>query len=852
MPMFLSAPRASWLLLATAVLSVSSRAADGPVPDSPAIEQRVDAMLAKLTLEQKVDLIGGTEAFYIRAIPDVGFPQLKMSDGPEGVRTWGPTTAYAGGIALAATWDPALARRAGDSMGADARARGVHFLLGPGVNIYRAPMNGRNFEYFGEDPFLASRVAVNWIEGVQGRGVVATVKHFAANNSEYARYTLSSDLAERTLREIYLPAFEAAVREAHVGAVMNSYNLINGVHATQSPLLNVEILKKEWGFDGILMSDWGATHDAIGAANAGLDLEMPNALFLDRAHLLPAIQQGTVSVATIDDKVRRIFRTAIRFGFLERTQADPGISLYRQEARDVALDESREGIVLLQNRDGILPLDRAKIRTLAIIGPDAWPAVPGGGGSSLASPFRATSILSGVGDKLGGQVRVLYAEGLLTPQEFFQGTVFDPRGTLPGVRMEVFNSPDFNGPSITSDIVREDQWVPEMWTPKAAHPRSVRWSANFTPKKSGLFVFLVGAGGEDQYSLYVDGRRVIRQLDREGQAPAFAELPLEAGRTVAVRLDYLPDSDHFRAGFGVRAADELISPEARKIAASADAALVCVGFSPPTESEGFDRSFTLPWGQDDLIAAVAAANPRTVVAITSGGAVDMRRWLAGVPGVIQLWYPGQEGGTALAEILFGERSPEGKLPATFDRSWEESPVHDHYYPEPQAAGAAPRVTYAEGVFLGYRYYTSAGKEPLFPFGFGLSYTTFAFSNLRVAAPHWPDLAGAVSFDVTNTGSRAGAEVAQLYVGDPSAKVSRPVRELKGFAKIQLEPGKTRRVSLRLDRRAFAYFDEAAHAWRVDPGRFVISVGNSSENTPLTADLTLGPAGSEPEALTFAP
>jgi beta-glucosidase len=302
--------------------------AQGPVPDSPAIEQRVDAMIGKLTLQQKLELIGGLNEMFIRAEPDAGFPMLKMSDGPEGVRTWGPDTAYAGGIALAAAWDPQLATRMGESMGKDARARGVNFLLGPGVNIYRAPMCGRNFEYFGEDPYLSGQTAAAYIRGVQSEGVIATVKHFAANNEEYDRHNVSSDLDERTLREIYLPAFEAAVHEGHVGAVMNSYNLLNGIHATQNPHLNLDILKGEWKFDGILMSDWDATYSAVGAAKNGLDLEMPSGKFMNPKNLSAAVRSGEVSQATIDEKVRRIFRAAIRFGFLDRDQTDPAIPMF--------------------------------------------------------------------------------------------------------------------------------------------------------------------------------------------------------------------------------------------------------------------------------------------------------------------------------------------------------------------------------------------------------------------------------------------------------------------------------------------------------------------------------------------
>src|SRR6266516_2999411 len=320
------------------------------------IEQRVDSILSRMTLQQKIDMLGGVDDFYIRDFPDLNLPRLKMADGPLGVRNYGPATTMAGGISLAATWDPELAERVGAEIGRDARARGVHFMLGPGVNIYRAPMNGRNFEYFGEDPFLASRIAVGYIEGMQSQGVSATIKHYMGNNSEFDRHNTDSIIDERTMREIYLPIFEAAVKEAHVAAVMDSYNLTNGEHLTQNSRLNIEILKKEWGFQGLVMSDWDATYDAVGAANAGLDLEMPACKFLNREKLLPAIKDGNVSEDTINDKVRRIVRTELEFGWPDRKQQDLSVPRLNQEGRKVALQAAREGIVLLKNQNNLLPL----------------------------------------------------------------------------------------------------------------------------------------------------------------------------------------------------------------------------------------------------------------------------------------------------------------------------------------------------------------------------------------------------------------------------------------------------------------------------------------------------------------
>ena len=809
---------------------------------SPVIEQRVNDLLGKLSLEQKIDLIGISENRYIRAELQLGLPNLLLSDGPVGAHTNGPSTAYTAGIALAASWDPALALRMGKAIGSDARARGVAFLLGPAVNIYRAPMNGRNFEYFGEDPYLASRTVVGYVEGVQSQGVVATVKHFALNNEEWDRHNVSSDADERTMREIYFPAFEAAVREAHIGSVMNSYNLINGVHATQNDWLNNQVLKKDWGFDGVLMSDSASTYDGVAAANGGLDLELPSAAFMNRATLLPAIQSGQVSLQTIDDKVRRILRIELRFGFADRTQEQTSIPLYNPEGRAVALEEARESIVLLKNERGILPLDPSKVHTIAIIGPTAWPAATGGGGSSFVTPFSAKSILEGLSSL--PNFKVLYASGLPPAQELYEQTGFDkPPATGPQPRdrvaVETFANRDFSGkPASVSYIGNIATWRPNVWSPAIPLEKSVRYTATFTPKETGGHIFAVAATASDSYRLLVDGKPVLTQVSRESQGPQSTQVDLRKGVPVTVVLEYLPGADEPRVSLGIRAVDELISPESRQIAAQADAVIVAVGYDSSLESEGFDRSYALPFGQDALIDAVSAVNKNTIVALIAGGEVDTRPWLDHVPAFLHLWYPGQEGGTALAEILSGARSPEGKLPMSFAHSWEQNPVHDHYYAPPAKAGETLHVKYAEGVFLGYRYYETAKKKPLYPFGFGLSYTSFKFSNLQVSPRSGPPDNIQVSFDVTNSGQRGGAEVAQVYIGDPSAKVKRPVKELKGFEKVRLKPGQSQHVALTLDRRALSYWDEQAHDWRIDPGVFNVFVGDSSENTPLTQEFTV--------------
>ena len=665
-------------------------------------------MLAKLTLEQKIELLGGVDSMFTRPMPAIDLPRFKMSDASVGVRTWGPTTAYASGVSLAASWDTDLARKLGEALGRDARARSVNFLLGPGVNIARSPISGRNFEYLSEDPFLNSALVVPFIEGVQSQGVAATVKHYALNDQEFNRHNASADVDERTMREIYLPAFEAAVTKAHVDAVMNSYNLVNGMHSTQNDFLNLQVLKGEWKFDGILMSDWDATYDAVAACNNGLDLEMPSPKFMNARNLLPAVKAGEVKESTIDEHVLRLLRTELRYGFTTRPQFDPANSTYSVADRPLALNEALESITLLQNKGKILPLDPAETKNIAILGPSAYPAVTGGGGSSEAYPFQPVSILTGIANLLGPDAHVFYSR-------------------------------------------------------------------------------------------------------------------------------FMPDSD-----------------AERKAIAQADVVIVAVGFNAKTEGEGHDRTFTLPAGQDALIEQVVAVNPRTVVLLTGGGGMDVSRWIDKVPALVHLYYPGQEGGTAVAQILFGAHSPEGKLPVSFDRSWEESPSAKWYYGNPNddstldttGPNGQPvdytieHINYGDKLMVGYRYWTTTGKHPLFPFGYGLSYTTFAFSKLEAPAAAVSGSTVSVSFDVTNSGSVAGAEVAQLYVSDPSAKVDRPERELKGFAKVRLAPGETKHVTLSLDGRAFSYWDESAHKWTIDPGKFVIRVGDSSENTPLSTDIVL--------------
>jgi beta-glucosidase len=764
-----------------------------------------------------------------------------MTDGPMGIRNDRPATAFAGGIALAASWNPALAGQIGVELGRGARAAGAHFLLAPGVNIYRSPLTGRNFEYFGEDPFLAARMAVAYIRGVQSQGVSATVKHFAGNNAEFDRNHTDSVIDERTLREIYLPAFEAAVGEGRVGAIMDAYNLTNGSYMSQNGYLNNEVAKGEWGFEGVIMSDWISTYDAVGAANGGLDLEMPSGTQFNRERLLPALESGQVGMDTLDDKVRRVLRTALRFGWLEREAVDLSIPQYSPRGRDLALEGARQGIVLLRNQGGLLPFDTDRVHSVLVVGPDAHPAVTGGGGSSKVLPFSSVSILTGLADTAGSALEVFYAPGLPTLDEMVRATHWSTSegGSDPGVRAQYFASADLAGTPVVERI------EPGIVIGSAALPeypegtQSGRWSGYYTAAVSGQHDFFVATAGDGGgfHRLYVDGRLVLDNRDLSRAVVDYVTLPLESGRhAVTLEQHGRQKWPGTRLQLGISRHGDRVSAAARDLAGRVDAVVVAAGFDSGTETEGADRSFALPPGQDELIRAMAAANENTVVVMTSGGAVDMRGWLDKVAGLLQAWYPGQAGGTAIAEILLGRVNPSGRLPATFERRLEDNPAHDYFYPEP----GSRRITYGEGVFVGYRGYERNGVAPLFPFGFGLSYTTFRYGNLAVTPPRMDEGEVSVSFDVTNTGSRHGADVAQVYVADAHASVPRPPKELKGFARVSLAPGETQRVNLKLDRRAFSYYDVASAGWRAEPGEFGILVGRSSADIVLQAAVTLAP------------
>jgi beta-glucosidase len=642
------------------------------------------------------------------------------------------------------------------------------------------------------------------------------------------------------MREIYLPTFEAAVKEAHVGSIMDSYNLVNGQHASQNGKINVDLAKREWGFEGIMMSDWSSTYDAIGIANGGLDVEMPSGKYFNHETIMPLIQQGKIPAANIDDKVRRILRTAIEFGWLDRDQTDASISLYNLEGREVALEAASESMVLLRNEGNALPLSKSEAKTILLVGPDAYPAVPVGGGSAGVEPFAGVSFLQGLANYPGSSVKVRYAPGIPTLADAAGATQFvtDAANGKRGLRVDYFDNENLEGKPVVSRVeghVNFGRGSQRDFPPQSA---SDRWTGYYVPQTPGSYEFFVQSSGEAGgfYRLYVDDKLVLDDWKTSPQILGQAAISLDT-KAHKVVLEH-----HGRSGWlgprlkmGILRNGSLVSEDVKTMAKKADAVVVAAGFDASSESEAADRTFGLPPGQDELIQEMAAANKKTIVVLTSGGGVDMHSWLEQVAGVVQAWYPGQEGGTALAQIVFGEANPSGRLPISIERRWEDNPVHDSYYPDAQN-----RVVYKEGLFVGYRGYEHSGTKPLFPFGFGLSYTTFSYSNLSVTPSAAADgTPGAtVAFDLTNTGSREGAEVAQVYVGEAHAKVPRPAKELKAFARVDLKPGETKHVTLTLNRRSFSHFEVDAKQWLADPGEYQVFVGQSSAHIDLNGKVTL--------------
>lgn len=664
-----------------------------------------DSLISKMTLEEKIGFISGHKNFNIQGLDRLGIPQIKMADGPMGINGHGKATAFPASICMAASWNPDLIKQMSGAIAMEAKSKGIGVLLAPGVNMYRVPHCGRNFEYYGEDPFLASQITVSFIQGVQNQNVIATVKHFVANNQDYDRHRVSSDIDERTLHEIYFPAFKAAVQEANVGAIMTSYNLLNGVHTSESPWLIKDILKEKWGFEGIVMSDWISVYSDK-AFGAGLDLEMPRPQFMNPENIVPLIKADASSEKILDDKVRRILNTSNRIG-VYKTKATID-SVHWENHQHLAKQVAREGFVLLKNKNKLLPITTNTSKRILVLGPNAKYTPYSGGGAAMIDAYAMTSFYEGIKNNAPTKHKVDYmsVEGIY-------------------------------------------------------HQNST--------------------------------------------------------------IDYIK-----------------LKEELKKVA-NYDAVILCMGFNSKTEGEGFDRPFELPKNQKLLIDEVSKLQDNLIVVINSGGGIKMP-WLDKVTSLLYTWYPGQEGGNALGEIIFGKVNPSGKLPITIEKQWKDNAAfktYDTIYAVPNAKPfytlygkehEVAHMKYEEGIFTGYRHFEKNNIEPLFPFGFGLSYSTFKCSDLLLDKNTIiSNDSIAVQLTIENTGKFDGYETIQVYISDLESSLPRPVKELKAFKKVFLKAGEHKTIHFTITKQMLEFYHPDYKNWIAEEGAFDILIGNSSNN-----------------------
>ena len=801
-------------------------------PNLP-IEERVEDLLSKMTLDEKIAQLSGKTHMETRENSRLGIPALKMADGPHGIRR-GKATCFPTGVSLASTWNPELINEVGVALAEEARAKGVNLLLGPCINIHRTPCGGRNFESFSEDPYLTSQIASAYVRGVQSQHVGTAVKHFVCNNQEWGRFNISVEIDERTLREIYLPGFKAAVKEGGAYAVMAAYNKVNGDYCSANRHLLKDILKDEWKFEGLVVSDWGATHSTVKSANAGLDLEMPGPGRFFNKSLKQALKGGQVREEVIDDKVRRILRVKFKLGLFDNINSKYKGALNTQEHKELAYRVASESIVLLKNEKNLLPLDKDKIKSIALIGPNANEARLGGGGSSIVSPFYSVSPLEGLKNKCNDKIRVNYTPGCLMPEDLSiipEEVLFvsQPSENIHGLKGEYFNNINLSGEPV---LTRVDKRIDFNWRSGSPAPQvknecfSVRWTGKMKVKESGIYQ--IGTISDDGSRVYLDGEILVNNWRDHGPETRKQSVYLEKGKVYDLRIEFYERRGGAVMKFGwISPANNLLK-DAIEVAKNSDVAVVCVGLSSLIEGEGLDkRDIKLPFGQDELINEITKVNKNTIVVLINGTPIDMRKWIDKVPVVIEAWYPGQEGGNAIADILFGDVNPSGKLPVTFPKKIQDSASFRNY------PGKKGKVFYAEGIFVGYRHFDKNNIEPLFCFGHGLSYTTFRYSNLKINTQE--DLSSApvkVSFDIENIGEVAGKEVCQLYIHDVESSLPRPLKELKAFKKVELKPGERKTVEFGIDRDSLHYYDPEKKRWVIEPGEFEVLIGSSSRDIRL--------------------
>ncbi|KAL1659725.1 glycoside hydrolase family 3 protein [Schizophyllum commune] len=832
----------------------------------------IDEVISKLSVSQKVKLLCGKGWWHTEPVPEVGIPSMRMSDGPNGVRgtqffNGVPSSAFPSSTGLGSSFDVDLAEEVGKALADECRAKGCHILLGPTVNTQRSPLGGRGFESFSEDPVLNGTIAAAYINGLQSKGVSATIKHFVANDQEFERFSISADVSERALREIYLKPFQIALKKGNPWAFM--YNRVNGLHVSEDKRLLNDVLRKEWGFNGLIMSDWIGVYSTTESIKAGLDLEMPGPTAMRGRAVERAMAGGKLDVSDLDFCVRNIL------GLLKRAYASgipfdgPEEGLDTPEVRALLRRASADATVLLKNDKGVLPL-KPSTKSIAVIGPNAKYAMTSGGGSArLLSTYTISPLegIEGEAKKIGAEVRYKIGATSHKYLPLLDGYIKQANGE-PGALVEFWNeepSEDFT--SVQANLASSVK--PAVWsTPtksttcflmdgidasKVNYKCWIRFSTKFTPDESGDWDFGLNLAGRG--NLFLDGKLVIDLSTNPELGEAFFGLGtvdvkrtvkgLKAGQTYDLEIrinsaDFQARSSPFECYGGIRLgampstdAEEAIR-EAVEVARASDVALLIIGLNHDWESEGFDRQdMKLPGLTNRLVSEVLKANPNTVVVNQSGTPVEMP-WVDEAHTLLQAFYGGNEVGTGLADVLFGNVNPSGKLALTFPKRLEDNPSHLFFGSQGETLG---RVLYNEGIYVGYRGFEKRDLAPLFPFGYGITYSSFEYSDLSLSPlSDTGDLT--VTFKIKNTSSNAGREVAQVYVTDPESTAPRPAKELKGFTKVALQPGETKAATVVLDKDAFSYYDERKASWVAEKGKFGIWVGASSADIKLKGEAEL--------------
>jgi len=797
------------------------------------IEKRVNDLLKRMSIIEKIEQIYGKNSMDCRSNERLGIPPLLMTDGPHGIRGFGKASCFPL-LITTASWNEDLMKNVGIAIGKEAILKARNIVLGPCINIHRTPLGGRNFESLSEDPYLISRMTVAYIKGLQSQGVGACVKHFACNNQEYERNRISVEISERALREIYLPGFEKAVKEANVLGVMAAYNKINGYYCCENFHLLQDILKNEWGFKGFVVSDWGAIHNTVNAFNSGCDIEMPGpGRYFTKIRILSALANREISEKLLDEKVKRILYVKFSLGLFDKNKIKNNVEINTNFSKELAYKIAEEGITLLKNEKELLPLDIKKFNSIGIIGSIAENIPIDGGGSSEVDTLYVINPLDVFKNELNNKIKINYAKGYIMPNEV--SVISEKSFRLHenvneyGLKGEYFNNINLSGNPI---LVRTDKEINFNWewgSPATNIKRnnfSIRWSGKLLPPKTGNYKFQLLS--DDGSRLFINDQLIIDNWGDHGPEIKTAQFYLEKNKEYNIKIEYYEKSGGAMIKFGWITPDENLENEAIEIAKKSEVVLIFAGLNKFIESEGFDRKdMNLPIEQEQLIEKISEVNTNIILILINGSPIDMKKWYHKISTIVEAYYPGPAGSKAIFDVIIGKINPSGKLPFTFPKSLEDNPSYENY------PGDGEKVYYKEDIFVGYRYYDTKNIEPLFPFGFGLSYTKFEYKDLKIK-PEKIKKGGKVyiSFKIKNMGKMEGKEIAQLYISKINSKFVRALKELKGFKKINLRPKEEKEIMFKIDSKDLAIFHPENNKWYVEPGEYEILIGSSSKDIKL--------------------